>query len=156
MATPRFIITGFFHSVCSRAGQTKRSPSTHFHSKLTTKSAIGVTWCYDLGSITHVRCHERTPIRPGCFAAEEARCRRASRARKLPIDHERNDLRQLGLGLLWLDKRNIEPSMLHRLNSVLTNHAPKHENKCSTAGPLNAAFNPARSGIHADHAVRGY
>jgi len=51
------------------------------------------------------------------------------RARKLPIGHERNDLRQLGLGLLWLDKRNIDPATLHRLNAVLTDHGPKHENK---------------------------
>ena len=27
------------------------------------------------------------------------------RARKLPIGHERNDLRQVALGLLWLEKR---------------------------------------------------
>jgi hypothetical protein len=27
------------------------------------------------------------------------------RARKLPIGHDRNDLRQLALGLLWLEKR---------------------------------------------------
>jgi hypothetical protein len=51
------------------------------------------------------------------------------RARKLPIGHERNDLRQLGLGLLWLDKRNVDPATLHRLNVALTDHAPKHENK---------------------------
>ena len=27
------------------------------------------------------------------------------RARKLPVGHDRNDLRQLALGLLWLEKR---------------------------------------------------
>ena len=27
------------------------------------------------------------------------------RARKLPIGHDRNDLRQLAMGLLWLEKR---------------------------------------------------
>jgi hypothetical protein len=40
------------------------------------------------------------------------------RARKLPIGHERDDLRQLGAGLLWLDKRNIDPATLHALNVV--------------------------------------
>jgi hypothetical protein len=42
------------------------------------------------------------------------------RARRLPIGHERNDLRQLSLGLGWLDKKNMDPSTLHRLNAVLT------------------------------------
>jgi hypothetical protein len=51
------------------------------------------------------------------------------RARKLPIGHERNDLRQLGLGLLWLDKRSIDPATLHRLNVVLTDCAPENKNK---------------------------
>ena len=27
------------------------------------------------------------------------------RARKLPVGHDRNDLRQLAMGLLWLEKR---------------------------------------------------
>src|SRR4051794_41475739 len=29
------------------------------------------------------------------------------RARRLPIGHDRNDLRQLALGLLWLEKRGF-------------------------------------------------
>jgi hypothetical protein len=29
------------------------------------------------------------------------------RARKLPVGHERNDLRQLAIGLLWLEKRGL-------------------------------------------------
>jgi hypothetical protein len=29
------------------------------------------------------------------------------RARKLPVGHERNDLRQLAIGLLWLEKRGF-------------------------------------------------
>jgi hypothetical protein len=40
------------------------------------------------------------------------------RARKLPIGHERNDLRQLSLGLRWLENKNMDPSTLHRLNAV--------------------------------------
>ena len=50
-------------------------------------------------------------------------------ARKLPIGHERNDLRQLGLGLLWLSKKNLEPSTLHRLNAVLSTRGPEGEAK---------------------------
>lgn len=30
------------------------------------------------------------------------------RARKLPVGHDRNDLRQLALGLLWLEKRGFK------------------------------------------------
>jgi len=29
------------------------------------------------------------------------------RARKLPLGHDRNDLRQLAVGLLWLEKRGV-------------------------------------------------
>jgi len=29
------------------------------------------------------------------------------RARKLPIGHDRNDLRQLAIGLLWLERRGL-------------------------------------------------
>ena len=30
------------------------------------------------------------------------------RARKLPIGHARNDLRQLAMGLLWLEKKELQ------------------------------------------------
>jgi len=33
------------------------------------------------------------------------------RARKLPIGHERNDLRQLATGLLWLERRGLETTV---------------------------------------------
>jgi len=29
------------------------------------------------------------------------------RARKLPVGHDRNDLRQLAIGLLWLERRGL-------------------------------------------------
>jgi hypothetical protein len=29
------------------------------------------------------------------------------RARKLPVGHDRNDLRQLAMGLLWLERRGF-------------------------------------------------
>ena len=37
------------------------------------------------------------------------------RARRLPIGHQRNDLRQLAIGLLWLEKRGFVaiPQMDH-------------------------------------------
>jgi hypothetical protein len=49
------------------------------------------------------------------------------RARKLPIGHERNNLRQLSLGLRWLEKKNRDPSTLHRLNAVLNHGGPEDE-----------------------------
>jgi hypothetical protein len=30
------------------------------------------------------------------------------RARKLPVGHERNNLRQLAMGLLWLEKKRLK------------------------------------------------
>jgi hypothetical protein len=41
------------------------------------------------------------------------------RARKLPIGHERNELRQLAMSLLWLDKRNLETKVQDRLTAML-------------------------------------
>ncbi len=42
--------------------------------------------------------HSITPIRRQ--AADALR-----RARRLPVGHDRNDLRQVAIGLLWLEKR---------------------------------------------------
>lgn len=33
------------------------------------------------------------------------------RARKLPVGHARNDLRQLAMGLLWLERRGTPETM---------------------------------------------
>jgi hypothetical protein len=41
------------------------------------------------------------------------------RARKLPVGHARNDLRQLASGLLWLDKRNLQATVQDRVTSIL-------------------------------------
>jgi hypothetical protein len=38
------------------------------------------------------------------------------RARKLPIGHERNDLRQLAMGLLWLERKGLQPMIQDRLD----------------------------------------
>src|SRR5882672_9695113 len=40
------------------------------------------------------------------------------RARRLPVGHARNDLRQLANGLLWLDKRNREATLQDRVNAI--------------------------------------
>ena len=42
------------------------------------------------------------------------------RARKLPIGHERNDLRQLAMGLLWLERKGLQPMIQDRLDAALT------------------------------------
>ena len=41
------------------------------------------------------------------------------RARKLPVGHERNDLRQLAMGLLWLEKKNLEATVQDRMTALL-------------------------------------
>jgi hypothetical protein len=51
-----------------------------------------------------------TPIRR--HAADVLR-----RARKLPIGHARNDLRQLAMGLLWLEKKG--PQATDRVTTIL-------------------------------------
>jgi hypothetical protein len=42
------------------------------------------------------------------------------RARKLPVGHDRNDLRQLAIGLLWLEKHGhtkpLQPPESHALS----------------------------------------
>jgi hypothetical protein len=37
------------------------------------------------------------------------------RARRLPVGPDRNDLRQLAIGLLWLDKRGLASKALHQV-----------------------------------------
>jgi hypothetical protein len=39
------------------------------------------------------------------------------RARKLPIGHDRNDLRQLAVGLLWLERKG--PESIDRVATIL-------------------------------------
>jgi hypothetical protein len=47
------------------------------------------------------------------------------RARKLPIGHERNDLRQLAMGLLWLEKKGLQAIAQDRLTVILTMNEPR-------------------------------
>ena len=41
------------------------------------------------------------------------------RARKLPTGHDRNDLRQLAMGLLWLEKKGLQPAARDHITSML-------------------------------------
>jgi hypothetical protein len=41
------------------------------------------------------------------------------RARKLPVGHARNDLRQLAIGLLWLEKRNFKATVQDPVTAIL-------------------------------------
>jgi hypothetical protein len=45
------------------------------------------------------------------------------RARKLPIGHARNDLRQLAIGLLWLDRHGLKANVQDRLDTVMKDQA---------------------------------
>jgi hypothetical protein len=40
-------------------------------------------------------------------------------ARKLPIGHERNDLRQLAVGLLWLERKGLQATVQDRVTKIL-------------------------------------
>jgi hypothetical protein len=40
------------------------------------------------------------------------------RARKLPVGHARNDLRQLAIGLLWLDKKNHKATVQDPVTAI--------------------------------------
>jgi hypothetical protein len=41
------------------------------------------------------------------------------RARKLPVGHARNDLRQLAMGLLWLEKNKLRSTAKDRITVIL-------------------------------------
>jgi hypothetical protein len=41
------------------------------------------------------------------------------RARKLPVGHARNDLRQLAVGLLWLERNELQEKTQSRLGAAL-------------------------------------
>lgn len=53
-----------------------------------------------IAKFEHRACQKLSPLREQ--AAEALR-----RARRLPAGHARNDLRQLAIGLLWLEKRGF-------------------------------------------------
>jgi hypothetical protein len=75
------------------------------------------------------------------------------RARSLPVGADRNDLRQLAMGLLWLHRNGMEALMKRRLASSLSTglEAPrdKHAN-----GPLDSQFGERRDGQLEDRTGR--
>lgn len=40
------------------------------------------------------------------------------RARELPVGHARNDLRQVAMGLLWLDRKRMRAAVQDRPNAT--------------------------------------
>ena len=55
---------------------------------------------------------EKSPLRRP--AADALR-----RARKLPVGHARNDLRQLVMGLLWLDKKGVHSNIHYSIDDTI-------------------------------------
>ena len=51
-------------------------------------------------------------------ALEEQAAHALRRARRLPVGAERNDLRQLAMGLLWLHRSGVDALMKQRLDSA--------------------------------------
>jgi hypothetical protein len=41
------------------------------------------------------------------------------RARKLPVGHERNDLRKLAMSLRWLEEKNLKATLQDRITAIL-------------------------------------
>jgi hypothetical protein len=46
------------------------------------------------------------------------------RARKLPVGHARNDLRQLAMGLLWLERKGIHTTLQDSIAAKLAMNKP--------------------------------
>ena len=73
-------------------------------------------------AMKHLSNTDESPLRR--HAADALR-----RARKLPIGHDRNDLRQLAIGLLWLEKRGRETMVHERVAMALAMDEPRaHDN----------------------------
>ena len=69
--------------------------------------------------------HHHPPINamehPSEMAASPLRRHAAEalrRARKLPIGHEQIDLRQLAIGLLWLEKKQLQAPVQDRIGAM--------------------------------------
>jgi hypothetical protein len=62
--------------------------------------------------------HE-TPLGYKALALSRQAAVALRQARKLPVGHARNDLRQLAVGLLWLEKRNLEATLREPVTAIL-------------------------------------
>src|SRR5207253_8927525 len=47
------------------------------------------------------------------------------RARRLPVGHDRNDLRQLAIGLLWLERNGVRATTKDRAVALLENQGAR-------------------------------
>jgi hypothetical protein len=52
------------------------------------------------------------------------------RARRLPVGHARNDLRQLAIGLLWLDRNGLDAATKDRTAALLEMNEAREERQC--------------------------
>jgi hypothetical protein len=57
--------------------------------------------------------------RPANLTYQTLRADALRRARKLPVGHARNDLRQLAMGLLWLEKKGLPATGQDRLTIIM-------------------------------------
>ena len=68
-------------------------------------------------AITWIAMHRRSDVEISALRRHAAEALR--RARKLPIGHDRNDLRQVAMGLLWLEKKGLQPTAQDHITSML-------------------------------------
>jgi len=61
--------------------------------------------------------------------AADALCR----ARQLPVGADRNDLRQLAIGLLWLEKHGAPPHIMQRLDAIEPEDAGERQGQSDSA-----------------------
>ena len=61
---------------------------------------------------------ERGFGRDGYFPLEQQAADALRRARKLPVGPDRNDLRQLAVGLLWLHRNGMDALLMGRAQSI--------------------------------------
>jgi hypothetical protein len=81
--------------------------------KLESKIVAGIT---GTGRMKRPSDMEVSPL--GRHAADAIR-----RARKLPIGHARNNLRQLAIGLIWLDRNGLKANVRDRLDAMMKDQA---------------------------------
>ena len=80
-----------------------------------TRESQGLSWCSHSTVGLAMQRPSDTQISPLRRQAADA----LRRARKLPVGHARNDLRQLAVGLLWLYKKNLQATVPDRVTAIL-------------------------------------
>jgi hypothetical protein len=80
-------------------------------------------------------------------------------ARKLPVGHDRNDLRQLAIGLLWLERKGLQATGQDRLTTILAMDEPRSAvSSLDSRSPELSTTHDHQRGLggafaHAGHAV---